>query len=179
MQPTINMNLKNQNDKGDKIYINSYSTFTNNDIVVAQAEWYEHYIIKRVVGTPGDKVEIKDETTHYGVYVNDNLLYTKEKFGTNTMFLKTGTNGYFGLYQNFLENPEFQNLVETKNATTYIRLGENDYFLMGDNWGHTTDSISKGPVKTNQILGKVELIIDIENKNPFTATWFFFKKLFS
>jgi len=179
MQPTINMNLKDQNEKGDKIYINPYSTCVINDIVVAQVDWYEHYIIKRVVGTPGDKVEIKDETTHYAVYVNDNLLYTKEKHGTNSTFLKTGTNGYYGYYQNFLTNPNFEQWVETKNGSTYIRLKENDYFLMGDNWGHTTDSVTKGPVKTNQILGNVELIVDMEDKSPFTSFKFFLKKLFS
>lgn len=179
MQPTININMKDSQVKGDTIYVNQYTTFTNNDIVVAKVDWHENYIIKRVVGTPGDKIEIKDETTQYGVYVNDKLLYTKKKYGDQLSFPRTGSYGYYDCYLSFLSNLEFEEWVVRENGEKYIQLGENEYFLMGDNWGQTTDSIFKGPVKTNEIIGKVELIVDVNNKNPLIPTWFFLKKLFS
>ena len=181
MQPTININMTKDDEKGDTIYVNKYSTFTNNDIVVAQVDWpgIEGYIIKRLVGTPGDKIEIKDELTHFAVYVNDELLYTKKKYGNPSSLPKTGSYGYFESYLSFLEKDKFQLVKEDSTGNKYIQLGENEYFLMGDNWGHTTDSLEDGPVKRNEIIGKVELIIDVTNKNPFVATWFFLKKLFS
>ena len=89
-------------------------------------------------------------------------------------------------YLDFLKNAElpdskFAENIETDktNGTTYIRLNENEYFLIGDNWGRTTDSLTNGPVKQKEIIGKVELIVDVENNNPFVTTWHFLKKIFT
>lgn len=179
MQPTINMNVTDSNASGDRIFINQYKIGEVNDIVVAKANWYENYIIKRLVGTPGDKIEIKDHNSHFTLYVNDNPLYSKEKTGENSLFSKTGSIGYFETYKSFLANPEFSKYVESDENSTYIRLDEDEYFLMGDNWGHTYDCISEGPISAKEIVGKVELIIDVTNDNPFTPFNFFMKKIFS
>lgn len=179
MQPTINMNVTSSNIDGDRILINKYQTGVVNDIVVAQVDWFDSYIIKRLVGTPGDKIEIKDHTTHFSLYVNDLLLYSKDKFGESSSFIKTGSIGYYANYISFLENPEFAKYVETDGTSTYIRLGEHDYFLMGDNWGHTLDCIAKGPIKEKDIIGRVDLIVDVTNTNPFTHFNFFMKKIFN
>ena len=178
MQPTINSNITDSNAEGDKIYINKYATLTNNDIVVASVDWYGHHIIKRVVGTPGDRVEIKDLGENFGVFVNNNLLYTKEKYGDNG-YEKTGSYAYFEDYNEFLKTLHFQNNVERDSDGTRIVLHENEYLLMGDNWGHTTDSITKGVVNRNEILGKVEIIVDVENNNPFYVTLQLLKLIFS
>lgn len=184
MRPTINTNVDDNKPKqnGDTIYVNMGAPFTNNDIVIAEVDWpmlESSCIIKRVVGTPGDRIEIRDETTHFAVYVNNKVLYTKEKYGNNYSFPKTGSYAYYENYLAFLNNPMFEDSVVEENGTKYIQLKENEYFLMGDNWGYTTDSIEKGPIKANDILGKVELIVDIENDNPFVPILFFMKKLFS
>ena len=179
MQPTINLNATNPEVDGDKIYINKYSKISLNDIVVAKTSWHNDYIIKRVVATPGDKMYIEDEVNHFAIYVNDQLLYTKEKYGEDFEKFKTGSYANYNNYLKFLENEEFAQYIKKENELTYIQLGENEYFLMGDNWGHTTDSLEKGPVKTNEIIGKVDLIIDVANTNPFTSTLFFLKNLFS
>lgn len=179
MQPTINMNVTDSNASGDRIFINPHNLGDVNDIVVAKVSWYENYIIKRMVGTPGDKIEIKESDTYFTLYVNDEPLYSKEKTGENTPFSKTGSIGYFANYNSFLTNPEFADYVESDGISTYIRLGDDDYFLMGDNWGHTYDSIAQGPVKASEIIGKVDLIIDVTNNNPFTPFNFFMKKIFS
>lgn len=180
MYPTINQNVATSTEAGDRIFINKYEIGEVNDIVVANPSWWDGgYIIKRLVGTPGDKIEIKDEGIEYSLYVNDSLLYSVEKKGENTTFQKTESVGYFAIYQSFLTNPEYSKYVESDGSSTYIRLGENDYFLMGDNWGHTLDSISEGPIKESEIIGKVDLIIDVENDNPFTPFNFFMKKIFT
>lgn len=184
MQPTLNLNMQDPNADGDIIYINQYAEVNRNDIVVAKVDWHTDLIIKRVVGVPGDKIQIKDETSHYGLYVNDNLVYTKEKNGKNDPFNKTGTNGYYGYYLKLLdgstdEGKDISHLIKEDENGKYIQLGEDDYFLMGDNWGHTTDSIFKGPEKKSSFIGKVDLVVDATNDNPFIQTWFFLKKLFS
>ena len=192
MRPTINNNVQLSTESGDKIYINTYAKFDRNDIVVAAVPWHTDYIIKRVVGTPGDKVQIRDEETHFAVYVNNELLYTKDKYGENYLDFKTGSYSYYNNYLKFLENPNYNNF-ENQNPNSiddytsikedengkFIKLGKNDYLLLGDNWGHTTDSIEKGPIKSSELVGVVDCIIDITNDDPFAEFRFFLKKLFS
>ena len=93
--------------------------------------------------------------------------------------MKTGSVGYYDTYIDFLSKPEFSEFVESDGTSTYIRLDENEYFLMGDNWGHTFDCLSNGPISSSEIVGKVDLIIDVNNTNPFTPFNFFMKKIFS
>ena len=181
MKPTINMNVKSADIDGDSILINKYQKGTTNDIVVAKVDWPTldgDYVIKRLVGMPGDKIEIKDHETHFSLYVNDEILYSKEKTGENSNFLKTGSIGYYAKYISFLENPNFSRNVEIIGNSTYIRLHENDYFLMGDNWGQTLDCIAEGPIKKSDIVGRVDLIVDVTNHNPFTYFNFFMKNIF-
>lgn len=179
MQPTINVNVSDSTVDGDRIFINRYQLGTRNDIVVAKVDWFENYIIKRMVGLPGDKIEIRDADTHYELLVNDNILYTKEKYGENSQFYKSGSYAYYDVYQTFLTNPDFQDYVETDGTTSFIKLDNDEYFLLGDNWGSTLDCLSKGPINLSNIIGKVDLIIDVTNTNPFVPFAFFMKKIFS
>lgn len=176
MLPTINSNVEASDDSGDKILINKYQIGEVNDIVVAKVDWFEHLIIKRMVGMPGDKIEIKETENSYELFVNDKLLYEKDKYGTNSEFGKTGSYAYFETYQQFLSNSRN---TETDGTNKYIRLGEDEYFLMGDNWGKTLDCMTKGPIKKSEIVGKVELIVDVTNENPFVYMQHFIKKIFS
>lgn len=181
MQPTININVKDSEAEGDAIYINPYASIKSNDIIVAKVRWYKNYIIKRVVGTPGDIVEIRDLGETYGVFTNEKLLYTKEKYDVTAHGNIGGSNQYYLNYLSFLLDPKNKNNVASneQNEPYGIKLNENEYFLMGDNWGETLDSTLKGPINEKEIVGKVELIVDVENNDPFVVTKHFLKKLFS
>lgn len=81
--------------------------------------------IKRVIGVPGDKVQIRDGT----VYVND-----KAFKGADT-----------------------ESVEEAGLAEDVITLGEDEYFVLGDNSDNSEDSryASIGNVNKNDIIGKV------------------------
>lgn len=159
MLPTLNTHVTEEESEGDVIYINRFKDVKLNDIVVAQ--WNDKYIIKRLVGLPGDKIEIIETENGYKLLVNDNVLYIKEKHEEDFKSNIGSTNYYFNTtYQTFLNNYENQHLIKEKaDGTKYILLGENDYFLIGDNWGRTTDSLSLGSFKREMIIGKVDLIV--------------------
>lgn len=179
MLPTINSNVESANINGDTIYINKYVEPNVNDIVVAKPHWYENHIIKRLVGKPGDTIEIKDLNTEYGLFVNDELLYTKDKYDNNLNF-NIGLNQYFELYNNFLESEKFKkNVITNDDGKKLIKLNNNEYFLMGDNWGHTLDSLSRGPISKEEFVGKVDLLIDIKDDSIVESIKYFYKKLFS
>jgi signal peptidase I len=87
------------------------------------------YFIKRVIGLPGEKVEIKE---------NKVIIYNKEN--PNGMVLNE---------TNYLR-PE----VRTVGDSTQ-QLSDNEYFVMGDNRTQSSDSRAWGPVPNQDVIGRV------------------------
>ncbi|MBP8988988.1 MAG: signal peptidase I [Clostridia bacterium] len=85
-------------------------------------------IIKRVIGLPGDTIEICED----GVHRNGSLL--------EEPYLAPGT-------------------VTRSRSLMYekVKLGENEYYVMGDNREISLDSRSFGPVPFDSIIGEVLL----------------------
>jgi len=162
MQPYINSTMTDPTASGDTIYINKFHDIELNDVVVAKVSWHKDSVIKRVVGTPGDTVEIRDLGDKYGLYVNEKELYTREKTDEDAHGGGDGSDGYFQTFQTLLSNPNYQDhIVMNSQNNPCFKLSEDEYFLMGDNWGETVDSSTHGPVKRNEIVGRVELLIPI------------------
>lgn len=86
------------------------------------------YFIKRVVGLPGETIIIKNEKI---------ILYNEKN-----------TEGVM-LEEKYL-SPDTKNIG---NVTE--KMGEDEYFLMGDNRSESLDSRIFGPVKRKNIVGKV------------------------
>ncbi len=85
-------------------------------------------IIKRVVGLPGDTIEIKDD----GVYRNGQLLAEP--------YLTDGT-------RTVIRDPDYAR----------VTLQDEQYYVMGDNREVSLDSRSIGPVTHKSIIGEVVL----------------------
>ena len=86
-----------------------------------------HYYLKRVIGLPGETVQIKDGK----VYINDELL-KDDKYCLSE-------------------------ILDGGNATIPITLEEDEYFVLGDNRNMSTDSRSDfvGLVHRKDIIGEV------------------------
>lgn len=98
-----------------------------NDIVALKDPRDNTLEVKRIIAMPGQSVYIK----HGSVYVNGKLL--KEPY----LPAKTPTYAY------------------EKNEDEFICVGNNEFFVMGDNRGNSTDSRTFGAVPRQNILGKV------------------------
>ena len=85
----------------------------------------KQYFIKRVIGLPGDKVKIQDNT----VYINGNKL--------DESYLPPGTETILPL-----------------RGYGDVTLTDDEYFLLGDNRGQSLDSRIFGPVKKDLIVGR-------------------------
>lgn len=165
MYPTLNSNVSEQNIDGDLIYVNRFKEIKRGDIVVAETSWYDELVIKRVIGFPNDRIEIIEKSDCYELVVNDTVVYTRP----NTENKDEDVDSYFEAYKAFINNPQSKNVgTKQDGVTKYIQLGADEYFLMGDNWGHTTDSIFKGPVLRSEIIGEVDYVVDY-NENNFIA----------
>lgn len=111
-----------------------------NDIIIFKRDNKE--IIKRVIGKPLDKIGINEN----GVYVNNQLIeesYLTKENKEETYFL-------FGTYNE-------------------ITLKEDEYFVLGDNRRDSLDSRSYGPIKEENIVGK--LVVIYPSKDNSTK-WF-------
>ncbi|MCR5557030.1 MAG: signal peptidase I [Butyrivibrio sp.] len=86
-----------------------------------------HYYIKRVVATPGEKVQIIDGS----LYINGVL--SEE------------------------DDEKYDKMEDAGIAANEIKLGSGEYFVLGDNRNSSEDSRSAniGIVKTNMLIGKV------------------------
>lgn len=97
------------------------------DIIVFPFQYDEEtYYIKRIIGMPGETVKIDDEGN---IYINDEIL--EEGYGREV-----------------IENPGI--------AAEPIVLGDDEYFVMGDNRNNSSDSRdpSVGNIHRDDIIGR-------------------------
>ncbi len=97
------------------------------DIVIFPYQYGNNqFFIKRVIGLPGERVRIDHDGN---IYVNDQKLI--EHYGAEV-------------------------IIDPGRAESEILLGEDEYFVMGDNRNHSMDSrdISVGNIHKKDILGK-------------------------
>ncbi len=85
------------------------------------------FFIKRIIGLPGETVNIKDST-----------ITIEEANGTSTSFT---------LDESYLSHPTW--------STTRIKLSDEEYFVMGDNRPASSDSRIWGPLDEDLIIGRV------------------------
>ncbi len=90
------------------------------------------YFIKRVIGLPGETVEIQD----------DIVTICKPDCETDT--------DKFSLYEPYVKF----NKLNIPRANSLVVLKEGEYFVLGDNRSVSSDSRIWGPVKDNQIIGR-------------------------
>lgn len=124
--PSMQPNYKS----GDLLLLNKISYRFRNPrmfevVVISNDE--TKYMIKRIIGLPGDSIEYKDNK----LYINGEV--------TNEYFDTEGITNDFSL-----------------SELEYDVIPDNYYFVMGDNRENSLDSRYYGLIKKDQILGKVQ-----------------------
>lgn len=127
--------MNNTLENGDNLIVDKISYRFKEperfDIIVFPYQYQENtYYIKRIIGLPGETVQIEDGT----IYVDGEVL--EESYGKETM-------------------------RSAGIASQPIELGEDEYFVLGDNRNNSSDSRdpSVGKIKGDDIVGRAFLRI--------------------
>ena len=115
---------------GDKLLVlERPGNYKRNEVVLVEKEGAERICIKRIIGMPGDEIMITEDGK---VLCNGNEVETEESYG----------NTYPG---NNLKYP--------------VKLGKQEYFVLGDNREKSADSRTFGIVHRRELKGKVIVLI--------------------
>lgn len=113
--------------------------------------------VKRLVGLPGDRVLYRN----HELFVNGELISNSRIGGYVGTASNTKQAGNILLSEN-LAGTTHQILHDTKQsvpgAPGEITLGPDQYYMMGDNRDHSSDSRAWGPVPEANLVGKVTYI---------------------
>ncbi|MDE5539381.1 MAG: signal peptidase I [Bacilli bacterium] len=113
---------------GEIMLLNKLGHIDRYDIVVVNLDIEEENIIKRVIGMPGETLEIINNE----IFINGEII--EDKYG-------------------YYENEEY--VMNTDKIT----LGENEYYVLGDNRVVSLDSRIFGKVNKKDIKGTTNFII--------------------
>ena len=131
-------------NSGDQVLINKFiylvSSPKSGDVIVFLPNGNEksHYYVRRVIGVPGDTIQIKDGA----VYVNGAL---------------------------YNEKIDVASMEDAGIATEEIKLGKNEYFVLGDNRNNSEDSryANIGNIKEEYIVGQAWFRLESEDGMGF------------
>ena len=136
MEPTLYGADDNNPDKvGDNLMMDKltyrFSDPKRFDIIVFPYKYTGEYFIKRIIGLPGETVQIDDQGN---IYINGEVL--REGYGKEIIL-----------------NPGV--------AAEPVTLGADEYFVLGDNRNNSADSrsASVGNIHRNEIVGRAWLRI--------------------
>lgn len=134
MKPTLS--------SGDVIYAQKISTYFHSykrgDIVILDGHdmegyYSKEYLVKRIVGLPGETVKIEDGN----VYIKP-----------------ADSNEFYLLQENYLpEGTKTTMMDDAMKKGNEIVLGDNEYYCLGDNRPVSNDSRNLGPFTADRIKG--------------------------
>lgn len=177
MQPTLNASEPN---KSDQVYINKFASYTYGDIIVVKKKEDDvssSYIIKRVIGLPGDIIEIKQVENGIFVFRNneklvENYLFDAENSGDpHNLGMQSTLQQFIEFKVEAKNNPNSNAVFDDKGR---LVLQKNQVFVLGDNRGNSYDSSKYGPFEDKDVVGRVDFII------PYgVAPFYYFLKFYT
>ena len=122
----------------DRMFMSKLGDIHRFDVVVLQAPDQDKEYIKRVIGMPGDTIEVKDGKLYINEQVVDQTFINTELLMNKTVYIDDFT---------------------LRELTGELKVPEGKYFVMGDNRGVSKDSRMIGFIERSAIEGKAVFTI--------------------
>jgi signal peptidase I len=117
------------------------------DVMVFFPPHEDRYFIKRVVGLPGDKVQVLNGVMHINGEQMEQVLMPEEATSARSVVMTENLVGSQHLIQ--------KRISPTRLSQSYTSIvPDGHYFMMGDNRDNSSDSRVWGPVPEERIVGK-------------------------
>src|SRR5262249_11401056 len=141
------------------------------DIVVFYSPYDGKRLVKRVIGLPGDTIEMRNEQ----LIINGKAVEYGADTGRSAWLPQAeASHSVFATEQ--LEARPHEVMVTPQLAAprTFgpVQVPEGNYFMMGDNRDNSFDSRFYGPVKRSQIVGRATtVVLSLDHKNYWLPRW--------
>ena len=130
-------------------------------VVTMEEDGQKTHWVKRVIGLPGETVSCVNDVIYINGKALDETKYIDPDYRQS--FMEKFKCNWFNKVQNSNDkenkrnyNPDVDdNVVDFKEVT----LGDDEYFVMGDNRPYSKDSRYVGPVKKSQLFAKNMLVL--------------------
>ena len=158
-----------------------YSEPQRGDVVVFKFPKNTHTdFIKRIIGMPGDKIQIKKGR----LYINNELIKREER-ETYVVDEYVTIPEFYKEYEELLPEGKIHRIIELTDSerivddTDEFIVPEDHFFVMGDNRDRSDDSrISVGFVPKENLVGKAKFIFFSHNdKGSLLKPWTWFKAI--
>ena len=116
-------------------------------VVTMEEDGQQTHWVKRVIGLPGDTISCVNDV----VFINGKVLNETKYIDPNYHQSCVDKFGYFNKIPN-------ENNTDVKDFDE-VTLGDDEYFVMGDNRPYSKDSRYVGPVKKSQLFAKNMLVL--------------------
>ena len=116
-------------------------------VVTMKEEGQKTHWVKRVIGMPGDTISCVNDI----VFINGKVLDETQYIDPDYRQSCVDQFGYFNKVPN-ADNSDVQDFEE-------VKLGDDEYYVMGDNRPYSKDSRYVGPVKKSQLFAKKMLVL--------------------
>jgi signal peptidase I len=146
---------------GDHVIVNKlFGPPSRGDIVLYQQTKESERFLARVIGLPGETIQVQGKS----VYINGRILeeqrVTVEQNLTSLDLLKEVSSEGNGPYRVFYDKRLFEDPEPDGDfgTSTPFRIPDDNYFLLGDNRDNSYDSRYRGAIPRELIWGKVSII---------------------
>jgi signal peptidase I len=171
---------------GDRvIFTRSFFEIERGSVVTLQYPNDSLWYTARVIGLPGESIEIRGQSVVInGTELPEQKVFARERDSSGFDQLEEVSTEGSGPYKVFYTRPGGAEALPEDGtpfaSSAPLRLGEAEFFLMGDNRDNSEDSRFRGPVPRSMIWGTASAVYYsavVDNGEEHVRSDRFFKKI--